>query len=152
MTKKISTKKLKKVADEFLATGDKTNSVKKILGTESSSTALKQADNILNRDLVRNYIESKAMRAAERIDILAETSDNAQVQLAANKDILDRSGFKPLETNVNINIPMYLPEEVMEKYKLDANKKYAADKDNEDEVTQYYQPDKIIDVEEVKQN
>lgn len=53
---------------------------------------------------VRRSMSGYAAKALQKIAHLAEHADSEQVQLAAAKDILDRSGYKPKD-NVSIEVP-----------------------------------------------
>ena len=101
------TPKEKKFADTYLATGNKAEGIRQAynLGARGGANTKKQVQTILNnmsqqvfnREEVQNYIKGSASGAAERIEALSIKSENDQVKLAANKDILDRAGFKPKE-------------------------------------------------------
>lgn len=80
-------------ADEYFRTGNKKRSAMTVYGA-SEANAGQFAAQVLKSDKVRAYLASKAYSAAERIEGLAETADSDSVKLAANKDILDRAGYK----------------------------------------------------------
>jgi hypothetical protein len=101
------TPKERKAADVYLDTGNKSEGIRQgyNLGSRGGYNTPKQKETILNnmsqqvfnREVVQEYIKGKAEGAASRIEELSRSSDNDQVKLAANKDILDRAGFKPKE-------------------------------------------------------
>ena len=130
--KKTITPLDKEFADKVLAGQKKTHAVKDVFGVESNVTAANKANAIMNKDEERKYIESQAGGAAERITDIAMNSENEMVKFNANKDILDRAGFKPQEAGVTINVPMYLPPEILEKYDLTEIKKYTTVKEKEE--------------------
>lgn len=98
------TPKQKKFAKHYLETGEKAKSALKAYDTEDIKVAAVIASENLNKPNVIAYLESKADRAAERIVELSEQDDVLPVALGASKDILDRSGFKPVERSVNLTI------------------------------------------------
>ena len=106
----------KKFADLVIATDRLKDSAAAVYPHLSNPST--KAGQLMNKDVVREYIQSQAMGAAERITKIAMKSKNLGVKLNANKDILDRAGYKPQEAQVNINMPLYLPLEIMEKYGL----------------------------------
>lgn len=124
MTSGIPRKKMIKVikpeeklfADKLIETG----SVKKAALIAYPDTKYPQAkgQNEMQKDVVRDYIQQNAMPAIKRIVKLSELSRNEMVRLAANKDILDRAGYKPQENPNTIVVPLILPSEVIEKYSL----------------------------------
>lgn len=91
------TKKEKGFADEYIKTGNGTQSALKVYDTEAYGTAASIANENLNKPKVKAYLESRAARAAEIIFELAESSEVDSVKLNASKDILDRAGFKVAE-------------------------------------------------------
>lgn len=115
----ILTPQDKVFADKFIETGViKTAAA---IAYPNEKWAAQRGSNALQKDPVRDYIQQAAMPAMTRIVKLSEKSRNEAVRLAANKDILDRAGYKPQEAQVNINMPFYLPAEVMDKYNLAPN-------------------------------
>lgn len=105
------TKKQKGFVKDYLETGNGTQSALKhydIEGKDPSKIASVIATENLGKPSVKEYLESKAEKAAEFVFQLAESGENENVRLGASKDILDRAGFKPVEktfnTNVNVKI------------------------------------------------
>lgn len=100
------TKKEKGFAKDYLETGNATQSALKNYDTDSENTAAVIGHENLRKPKVREYLESKAERAAEIVFELAESAEQDNVRLGASKDILDRAGFKPIDKvqNLNINI------------------------------------------------
>jgi phage terminase small subunit len=101
------TKKQKKFADKYLDSGNGAVSALHSYNTQDYNTAAVIANENLKKPNVIEYLKSQAQAAAERVIVLAESAENETVRLNANKDILDRSGYKAvdkvLSTNVNIN-------------------------------------------------
>lgn len=108
----------KEFADNYLITSNARKSATDAFGIFDPVAASTKAASTLRKDVVREYIKGEAQGAAERITKIAKKSKNLRVKLDANKDILDRAGYKPQEATVNINMPLYLPMEIMEKYNL----------------------------------
>ena len=111
----------KEFVDEYMSSKNQTRAAMKVfdIPPEKSKYAAVRAVKILDKPAVRKYLEDNAGGAAARIVKLSCRSHNDMVKLAANKDILDRAGFKPEEAGININMPLYLPPELLQKYNLD---------------------------------
>lgn len=101
------TKKQKDFADEYLKTGNGTKSALSTYETDSENMAAVIASTNIRKDKIQRYIEDKAEHSAENIVELGNQRDNLPVALGANKDILDRAGFKPIDKSetksVNLN-------------------------------------------------
>ena len=89
----------KEFAKEYLETGNGTQSVLAVDPniTDPDSAAVK-ASRLLRNDKVEAYLENIAEKAATRVEELMEQSENLTVALGASKDILDRAGYKPVNT------------------------------------------------------
>lgn len=96
--------KQKNFADRFLETGNGVQSILETYNTTDYKTAGVMACENLKKPIIIEYMKSKAMDAASVIVELSQHSDNDNVRLNASKDILDRSGFKPVEKTQNINM------------------------------------------------
>lgn len=96
--------KQKNFADRFLETGNGVQSILETYNTTDYKTAGVMACENLKKPIIIEYMNSKAMDAASVIVELSQHSDNDNVRLNASKDILDRSGFKPVEKTQNINM------------------------------------------------
>ena len=96
MSEKL-TKKEKDFADEYLETGNGTQSVLQAYDTERTDTAGTIAHRNLKKDKIRQYLLDNASSAVSRITELSISAENESVRLHANKDILDRAGLKPVE-------------------------------------------------------
>lgn len=97
-------KKEKGFADDYLETGNGTQSAINNYDTEDRDVAGVIASQNLRKLRIIEYLESNAESAISRIVDLSMTAENEAVKLSANKDIVDRAGFKPIERNVNLNI------------------------------------------------
>lgn len=87
----------KEFAKEYLETGNGTQSVLEVFPDISSEEyAAVKANRLLRNDKVREYIESRAEKAAAKMEQLM-SAQSEQVQFNATKDILDRAGYKPVE-------------------------------------------------------
>lgn len=71
--------------------------------------AEKRVDQNIDNPIVRKTIEGFAVDAANMMGLLV-MSNSENIRLAAAKDILDRSGYKPIEKsevlNKNLNVEM----------------------------------------------
>jgi len=98
------TKKEKGFADDYLDTGNGTQSALNNYNTADDNVAASIASQNLRKLKVRQYIEDKAEIVASVIFTLATTSENDAIKLNASKDILDRGGFKPIEQSIHLNV------------------------------------------------
>jgi phage terminase small subunit len=90
--------KHKEFADEYLETGNATQSVKDIFkDVKDDNSAAVKGHRLLRNDKVQAYLEDNAEKAASRVVELSDQNENLNVALGASKDILDRAGFKPIE-------------------------------------------------------
>lgn len=100
------TPKRKGFVKDYLATGNATLAVKRNYNVSSDESAATVGSELLRIPKVRDYIESKAERAAEIVYEIAETSENDGIRLSAAKDIQDRAGLKPVEKSLVLNANM----------------------------------------------
>lgn len=98
------TRKQRIFADELLDTGVATTAALKAYDTEDYSTAGAIASQNLKKLKVQEYIQDQANAAAVRVQQLMKQDENLTVALSAAKDILDRSGHKPVAVS-EINNP-----------------------------------------------
>ncbi len=108
--------KQKKFADKYLDTGNGREAALASYETKDPNTAGNIASTNLTKPNVIEYLKSQAQAAAERVIVLAESAENETVRLNANKDILDRSGYKAVDKvqSLNVNVNTNLSE--MSKY------------------------------------
>lgn len=89
--------KHKEFVDEYIETGNGTQSVKQVFGIGNDNVAANKASRLLRNAKIQDYLEDKAELAATRVEQLMEQSENLPVALNAAKDILDRAGYKPIQ-------------------------------------------------------
>lgn len=97
-------KKEKGFADDYLETGNGVESALKNYDTEDYSSAGVIAHENLKKLKIQRYLADKAEDASSMVYKLSQNAENEAVRLNASKDILDRSGFKPVEKTVNLNL------------------------------------------------
>lgn len=104
--------KQKKFADALLKSGNGTQAVVEAgyAVQDRKSAGVISAEN-LTKLSVRQYLEEMSKGAAQRVVDLSVSAENEAVKLSANKDILDRSGFKPVE-KMEITVPKPLMDNV----------------------------------------
>ena len=98
------TKKQKEFADEYLETGNGTQAALKAYDIETKKKeecAASIGYENLRKPQIQAYIENEAEGAASRIVEISKTAKMEAVKLNANKDILDRAGFKPTDKTDN---------------------------------------------------
>lgn len=98
------TRKQKKFADAYIEGESGVQAALKSYDTKDYNSANVIAVENLQKLTVREYIESKAEVAAGVVFTLATSATNETVKLNASKDILDRSGLKPIERSINMTI------------------------------------------------
>lgn len=59
-------------------------------------------------DKILDYLTMNALPAMKRIERMSRTSKNEMVKLKANTDIMDRSGYKPVERTQQESITLVL--------------------------------------------
>lgn len=98
------TKKEKGFADTYIDTGNGTQSVLEHYDTDNENVAASIASQNLRKVKIQNYLEEQGGDAIKRIVQLSISAENEAVKLNANKDIADRSGWKPVEKSINLNL------------------------------------------------
>jgi phage terminase small subunit len=97
--------KQKKFVDAYLETG---NGAEAVVRAGYNVSNRKSASEIASQNLdklnVMEYLQSHAKGAASRIVEMSELAENEAVKFNANRDILDRSGFKAPEEPTKNNI------------------------------------------------
>jgi len=94
------TKKQKGFADDYIDSGNATEAALNNYDIESEdkeNVAGAIGSENLRKPNIKAYIEENADGAASRIVELSKSATNETVKLNANKDILDRAGFKPVD-------------------------------------------------------
>ncbi len=110
------TKKERGFIKDYLDSGNGTQAALKNYDTTKEIVAANIASENLRKPKVRAMIEEAAEGASIRIVEMSKTAENETVRLNANKDILDRAGYKPIEKNVNLNVDLDIadtPDEVL---------------------------------------
>lgn len=125
MANKI-TKKQKDYADKYLESGNGAEAAMEVYDAKNLLIAASISSQNLRKEKVREYLESKAEKVAEVVFNLAISSESDVVKLNASKDILDRSGYKPIEKSVNLNVEAEITNpherEIAEKYEEELKK------------------------------
>lgn len=85
------TKKEKGFADDYIETGNGTQSALKNYNTNSENMAAVIASKNIRKDKIKGYIESEVEAAKARIVELAMNAKKENVRLSANQDIIDRN-------------------------------------------------------------
>lgn len=111
------TKKQQGFVKDYLETGNGTQSALNNYDTDKPTVANAIAVENLQKPSIREYLESKSIVAVENIYKLANEAENEAVRLSANKDILDRGGYKPIDRTVNLNIDAEVTPELIDKAK-----------------------------------
>ena len=110
------TPKQKEFVKEYLNTGNGTQSALKVYNTKSENMAAVIAHGNIRKDKIKIAIEKASGGAISRIEELSISAKNENVKLAANKDLLDRAGYKPVEKLANadgsniVPVTIFLPE------------------------------------------
>jgi phage terminase small subunit len=103
MEKKRLTKKQKDFADEYLETGNGTQSALKTYNTKKIATAGSVAYENLRKPQIQEYLKSQAESVAHNMVRLALEAEKESDQISAGKDVLDRAGFKPIDKQESTN-------------------------------------------------
>lgn len=98
------TKKEKGFANDYIDTGNGTQSALKNYDTESENVAGTIAFANLRKTKIQEYIASKAEDASSMIFKLSQNAEGEAIRLNASKDILDRAGYKPVEKAITLNM------------------------------------------------
>ena len=91
------TKKQKEFADEYLDTGNGTQSALKTYDTVDYDTANQIAVENLQKPTVIEYLQQHASAISANMVRLALGAESERDQITAGKDVLDRSGYKPVD-------------------------------------------------------
>ncbi len=92
------TVKEKRFAEKYVETGNATQAIVDAgYKVKSRSVARNMGSENVAKPDIRAYIQEMASGAATRILDMSMNARNEQVKFAANKDILDRGGFKAPE-------------------------------------------------------
>lgn len=109
MTSKKATNDLtppvKRFANGYIKDGKKQANALKQWPDLTPESASVKANRLLKNDNVREYIQSHAKTAAKNVLELANNAESEAVRLSANKDILDRAGYKPDDEQARQRLP-----------------------------------------------
>jgi phage terminase small subunit len=101
---RVATKKQRGFAKDYVESGNGTQAALKNYDTNKPGTAKSIASENLTKPNVRVLIDGYAQKATQNIQKLAETAENESVRLNANKDQLDRAGYKPIERSMSVSV------------------------------------------------
>jgi len=108
------TKKQKAWADKKLETGNGTQAALEVYDTNDENTAAVIASENLTKPKIQEYLQSKAEDAITRIEKLAINAKSESVRLAANIDLADRGGLKPVQKHLNVNLDVTADDAALE--------------------------------------
>ena len=91
------TKKQKGFADDYLDTGNATESAERNYDVKDRHTAASIGSENLIKPDIRAYLADKSNDAISMVYTLSQSADNETVRLNASKDILDRAGYKAVD-------------------------------------------------------
>lgn len=111
MAKRIS-KKERGFAKDYVENGVGVTAILNNYDTTDYHTAGVMAVENLKKPRIQELIEGFAEKAAKNIQTLANTAENESVRLNANKDQLDRAGYKPIEKSMNVIVDIAPTEKV----------------------------------------
>jgi phage terminase small subunit len=98
------TKKEKGFANDYIETGNGTQAALGNYDTKLESSAAVIATRLLRKVKIQNYLADKAEDAASMVYELSQNGEAEVIRLNASRDILDRTGFKPVEKSLNVNV------------------------------------------------
>ena len=114
------TKRQKGFARDYIETGVGTIAARKNYNISNDNSAAAVASELLTVPKVKQYIESKTERAAERIVELSEQEENLPVSLGATKDILDRGGLAVVSKSETKSVQVNLSGNILAQPELEA--------------------------------
>ena len=91
------TPKQRKLADEYLKTGNMTQSALKVYNTTSIDVAKNIGSETLKKPNVRAYFKEKADEVSREMLKMAMKDEIDAVKYNACKDMLDRAGYKAID-------------------------------------------------------
>ncbi len=132
--RKLSPRQVK-FAQKYIETGNATQAVIDAgYKLKNRAVAKTTGSNLLANEKVWALIESSAEQAQGNMLKLANGAKNESVRLGANKDILDRAGFAPVNktqvTTVNISIDNQKFDDIMGMYQSRKQKKTSKSPEN----------------------
>jgi len=120
--------KQKKFADEYLDKGVASKAAEIAYDVKNNAVARSIGSENLTKPNIIEYLEGKQPKYINKMESLSETAKNEGVQFQATKDLLDRSGLKPIEKtqNLNVNVEVILDkksQKLIEKYEKELREK-----------------------------
>jgi hypothetical protein len=109
---RTATRKQRKFAKAYIETGNGTQAALQSYDTKDPDVAGVIASENLGKPKVQLLIDGYAAKAVDNIQDLAENAENEAVRLNANKDQLDRAGYKPVERSVTVSMEVEAPQEI----------------------------------------
>lgn len=94
------TRKQKVFVEEYVETGNATQSALKAYDTQNEIVAGSIGYENLKKPQIQEYLISKAEVAASEIFRIVQHGESDDVRLKASKDILDRAGFKAVDKSI----------------------------------------------------
>lgn len=120
------TKKQKGFVKDYIETGIGQVAAERNYDVKDGNTARAIASENLTKPNIIKYLEENAIGASSRIVELSESAKNEAVRLGANKDILDRAGYKAVEKSITLNLEADITnpkaKELAEKYEQELKK------------------------------
>ena len=111
------TMKMARFAQAYLDTGNITKSAKMAGYSEKSAHVI--GNETLKKPTVRALIEQYSHKSIKNMNKLANKAKSEQVQYYANKDILDRAGYRPADEQTgNKTLVINISGESAERYGL----------------------------------
>lgn len=108
---RAATKKQRGFAKSYIESGNGTQAALAHYDTKDPDVAGVIASENLGKPKVKELIDGYAEKATKNIQTLAETAENENVRLNANKDQLDRAGYSSVAKTMNVNVEVEaLPE------------------------------------------
>ena len=115
---RTATKKQRGFARDYVDTGNATKAALKNYDTQDINTAAVIGSENIRKPNVIAEINDYAHEAVGEIKKLGKGAKNEAVRLNANKDMLDRAGYKAVERTMNVNVDLEatpIVEELAEK-------------------------------------
>jgi phage terminase small subunit len=89
--------KQKKFAEKYLEIGVAGKAAEEVYDVKNNATARSIGSENLTKPNIIEYLEGKQPKYINKMEFLSEGAKNEGVQFQATKDLLDRSGLKPIE-------------------------------------------------------
>lgn len=123
------THKQKVFIEEYVETGNATQSALKAYDTDDELVAASIGSENLTKPKIQEYLISKAEVAASEIFRIVQHGESDDVRLKASKDILDRAGFKAIDKSIILTAEIEATPEISELTKR-LNETYRGNEDD----------------------